>query len=383
VVEIATTERRAGTPRALDRLLDEIESGDSERPDWIELVRHARLHRLAPPHRSQVLERLHGCVRRGFQSPLPESTSRRARLALWREIARHGFHDFGSHGFTKCYDSPFVEDYDYLGRYVSGGLAALDPYEVYSSVLGTHDYGVEDFVHTRLCEGVRTVVEPMAGSAEFAYHAHFRYPDFRYVMFDLDRAARHHVLRRRWLPETEFHYLVADVLDEEVWQQTKSLTTGRSLCYIGKQSHHFFGARDLLRLMDLATRHVDFFVLEVPPPTLLADLPEVDDLTRPEMAAVGLTVSLVDETDRRPNPITNRMGFRLEASDRTGTRTLFEYHGWTFWQMPMLATLAELLDLRVAYFHGEDTEFLAVDRGLETADLDENIAFLAFTRHRA
>ncbi|MGH0036767.1 MAG: hypothetical protein ACQGVK_17215 [Myxococcota bacterium] len=380
-MEVATTHEKAGSVGVLLRTLDEIERGDVARPDWLELAREARIDRLSPTLRSQVLGRLHACVRRGFVSPLSRRLSPRRHLALWQEIARHGFHDFGSHGFAKCYDSPFVEDYDYLRRYQSGGLAALDPYEVYSSVLGTHDFSVEDFVHTGLCQEVRTVVEPMAGSAEFSYHGHFRYPDFRYVMFDLDRSARHHVLQRNWLPETEHHYLVADVLDEEVWQQTKSLTTGRSLCYLGKQSHHFFGARDLLRLMDLATRHVDFFVLEVPPPTLMTDLPETDDLTRPEMEAAGLRVALVDDPERRPNLITNRMAFRLEASDETGVRTLFEYQGWTFWQMPMLATLADLLGLRMLYFHSEEHEFCPVDRGLESADLDENIAFLAFTRH--
>lgn len=375
-------ERRAGSAAALERLLDEIESGATGRPDWIDLAREARLDRLSPTRRSHVLGRLHACVRRGFRSPFPRGLGRRSRLALWREIARHGFHDFGSQGFTKCYDSPFVEDYDYVGRYAEGGLAALDPYEVYSAVLGTHDFAVEDFLHTRLCADVRTIVEPMAGSAEFSYHGHFRYPDFRYLMFDLDRSARHHVLRRRWLPETEHHYWVSDVLDEEVWQRTKTMTTGESLCYIGKQSHHFFGARDLSRLMELATRHVDYFVLEVPPPTLMKDLPEIDDLTRPEMEAAGFCVHLVDDPRHRPNPITHRMAFRLEASDATGTRVLFDYRGWTFWQMPMLATLAELLDLRMLYFHCDELEFSPVDRGVGTADLDDNIAFLAFTRHR-
>ncbi len=381
-MEIETTRRRVRSVDGLLRCLEQIESGQEARPDYLELVGPARLDRQSPTTRSEVLGRLHACVSRGFLSPIPRNASKSRYLALWREVASHGFHDFGSSGWTKCFDSPFVESYDYVSRYLTGGLAALDPYEVYSAVLGTHDFGVEDFVHTQLCAEVRTIVEPMAGSAEFAYHGHFRFPDFRYIMFDLDRDARHHVLRRRWLPETEIHYEVADVLDDEIWQQIKSLTSGESMAYIGKQSHHFFGARDLLRLMDVATRHVDWFVLEVPPPTLMSDLPEVDDLTRPEMEAAGFEVALVDSAHRRPNLITNQMGFRLEASDASDRRTLFEYDGWTFWQMPMLATLADLLDLRMAYFHCDAHEFSPVDRNIETSDIDENIAFIAFTRHR-
>jgi len=382
-LQIETTNRRVRSAAGLEKFLDDVESGAAERPDWLDLAGEARLDRLDPTLRSQVLGRLHACVVRGFHSPLPHRASPRRRLALWREIARHGFHDFASAGFSKCYDSPFVENYDYVGRYLAGGLAALDPFEVYSAVLGTHDFGVEDFVHTRLCGGVRTVVEPMAGSAEFAYHGHFRFPDFRYVMFDLDAQARRHVLERRWLPETEHHYLVANVLEEGVWQQTKSLTTGESLCYIGKQSHHFFGARDMLRLMDLATRHVDWFVLEVPPPTRMADLPQTDDLSRPEMVAAGFRVALVDQPGPRPNPITHRLGFRLEAYDRRERRVLFDYPGWTFWQAPMLAMLADLLDLRVFYFHSDTHEFSPADLDIETSDVHENIAFLAFSRHRS
>ena len=40
-----------------------------------------------------------------------------------------------------------------------------------------------------MCRNVRTIVEPMAGTAEFCYSGHFRYPDFNYLMIDLDEEA--------------------------------------------------------------------------------------------------------------------------------------------------------------------------------------------------
>jgi len=381
-MEVPMSVRRASSQASLERLLGRVESGRETKPDWLELRGDARLERVPDAQRPALLRRLHAGVLRGLRWSVPREASRRRRLALWREVASHGFHDFGGSGFAKCYDAPEAIDYDYLRPYVERGLRGLDPYAVYSSVLGTHDYGVEDFLHTALGEGVRTVVEPMAGSAEFAWHGHFRYPDFRYVMFDLDRRARRKVMARRWLPETERHYVVADVLDEAVWQQVKSLTTGRSLCYVGKQSHHFFGARDLLRLLELATNHTDLLLLEVPPPSLIADLPEEDDLTRPEMEDAGLQVLLVDEPGGRPNPVTNRMAFRLEARDRSGRRVLFRYPGWTFWQIPMLHALAELAGVRMLYFHSGELEFVPPERGTDDSDLGENVTFAAFTRHR-
>ncbi len=378
---IERTERRVRTRDGLERLLRAIESGAEPKPDCIDLRGEARIDAVAPARRGPLLARIHGCVLRGFRSPAP-AWSRRRRLALWRQIASSGFHDFSEDGWSKCYDTPYVHDYDYVGPYLEGGLDALDPYEIYSSVLGTHDYGVEDFCATALCDAVHTIVEPMAGTAEFSVHGHFRHPDFRYVMFDLDERAHEHVMARRWLPDTEHHYLVADVLDEAVWQQVKSLTSGESLCYIGKQSHHIFGPRQLLRLVHLATQHVDTFVLEVPPPTLMSQLPETDELTRPEMEDAGFQVALVDEPETRPNPITNRMAFRLDAWDARGRRTLFRYPGWTNWPLPTLAFMAEILDLRMKYFHSESHEFVPVDEGTETSDLEENVSFMAFTRHR-
>ena len=130
---------------------------------------------------------------------------------------------------------------------------------------------------------------------EFSYHGHFQYPDFRYLMVDLDPVAKTHVDGKRWLPGCRRDYIVADVLDDAVWQQAKSQTTGKSLCYLGKQSHHFFGAKDLRRLMDIATQCVDYFVLEVPEPSLVSELPDEDDLSRPEMEDAGFQVALVDE----------------------------------------------------------------------------------------
>jgi hypothetical protein len=349
-------------------------------PDWIQLYGRCRIEKLSPDERAKLLVRLHRCVRRGFRTA-PTRLARRERLDLWRSIARGGFHDFSDNGWQKNHDSPFVESYDYLSDYLEGGLSALNPYRVYSAVLGTHDYSVEDFLRTRICEKVRTIVEPMAGSAEFAYHGHFHFPDFRYLMFDLDAAAKEHVLARFWLPDTEHHYMLSNVLDEEVWQLVKSQTTGESLCYLGKQGHHFFGPKQLLHLMSLATRHSDYLMLEVPQPSLVSDLDEVDELTRPEMEDAGFHVALVDLPDERPNPITNRMGFRLDAWDRHQRRTLFEYRGWTSWQLPMVVALAEILGLQVSYYHSVLEEFLSVEEGLEDSDLHENVTFLILTRH--
>ena len=50
--------------------------------------------------------------------------------------------------------------------------------------------------------------------------------------------------------------------------------------------------------------------------------------------------------------------------------------------MPTLAFMASLLDLRMKYFHSESHEFVPVEQDTETSDLDENVSFMAFTRHR-
>jgi hypothetical protein len=280
----------------------------------------------------------------------------------------------------KCYDSPYVEDYDYIGPYLEGGLDALDPYAVYSSVLGTFDFSVEDFVATRLCRNVRTIVEPMAGTAELCFHGHFRYPDFRYVMIDLDTDAQRRVLARRWLPGTEKHYIVADVLDDAVWAKAEAISQGESLSYIGKQSHHLFDAKQLFRLMDVATRHVDYFMLETPQLAPVMDMGGTDDMSRPEMEDAGLEVELIEDPDGEPNPFTNLMHFHLGASDATGERELFSYRNWTVWSQPILVTLARLLDLSALYYHSELNEFVPVEEETEDSDVEDNVTFMLFTR---
>lgn len=371
--------RRATTPEALGRILDRVDSGAEPAPDWIQLQGRCRFDRLPLNERDVWLERLHRSVRRGFRHPQTELSGTKY-VEWWRSVASRGFHDFSEFGWTKNFDSPFVENYDYLEGYLRKGIDGLDAYQVYSAVLGTHDYTVEDFLGTELCSSVRTILEPMAGTAELAYNGHFHRPDFRYVMMDLDEAARDRVMARPWLEATHKHYLVADVLDEAVWKQANRLKDGESIAYIGKQSHHFFGPKQLLRLMELATTYADYFMLEVPSPTLVADLPDVDELSRPEMEAAGLHVALVDEPDGTPNPITHHMAFRLDAWDEAERRTLFRYRDWTNWQLPMLMVLAELLDLRATYFHSEDHEFIPVTDGTDRSDLDENVTFMMFTR---
>lgn len=378
-MQIETTLRRAGTLEALQRLLTSIGRGRTPKPDWIQLQRKCRIDQLSGKALDALVAEIHRCVLRGIRiSAIPSEAD--SRLALWRGVARNGFHDFSGHGFTKCYDSPFAENYDYVSAYLAGGLSALDPYRVYSAVLGTHDYTIEDFVRTELCERVGSVVEPMAGSADFSYAGHFHFPDFRYLMFDLDEKARDHVLRRSWLPDTDPHYVVDDVLNESVWQQVKSLAIGESLSYLGKQSHHFFDAKQLLRLLDLGTRYVDYFILEVPEPAIVSDLDHTDLLTRPEMEDAGFQVALVDESEAPANPLTNRLAFRLDAWDQQQRRTLFRYPDWTSWQHPTLVAFAQLLDLRVLYFHSELHEFVPVEEHVEESDVLDNVSFVLFTR---
>lgn len=364
-MECGSTVRVANSREALERLLAEIEgtleAGSRRAPDWIHIQGSCRIDELPLAELETIVQRLHRCVLRGFRTrPLPASDPRR-RLAVWRCIARNGFHDFGSQGFTKCYDSPWVESYDYVADYLDGGLQALDAYRVYSAVLGTHDYTIEDFLHTPTCEKVETVVEPMAGTGEFSYLSHFRHPELRYILFDLDETARRKVLERPWRAGSEADYLVADVLDPAVWRDIGRRGAGPSLAYIGKQSHHFFDAPQLHRLLDLGTSHVDHFILETPEPALVSDLAVVDEMTRPEMEDAGFEVALVEDEACPPNPFTNRLGFRLEAWDARERRVLFEYRDWTSWQPPMLVVLARLLDLEVLYLNDDAGDFVPVD----------------------
>lgn len=373
------------TLESLNRLLTRIHEGHEKKPDWIHLQANCRLDLISGLALAEILTRMHSCVRRGFRANNVEIRNKKQRLKYWRTVARHGFHDFTDSGWTKCHDSPFVANYDYIGDFLRGGLDALDPYPVYSAVLGTHDYSVEDFLHTKLCAGVDTILEPMAGTAEFSYHGHFLYPGFRYLMFDLDEDAKRHVEGLPWLEETDRQYVIADVLEDEIWERAKSFTATKSLSYIGKQSHHLFDAKQLYRLMDVATRHVDYFMLETPQVSLVSDMAEIDELTRPEMEDAGFEVDLVEEENGAPNPFTNLMAFCLEASTDREKRTLFRYENWTNWSQPTLFALASLLDLRVLYYHSDLQEFVPVEdtESFDESDCHENVTFMVFTRHPA
>lgn len=371
--------RRVRSLEALDELLTEIESGAVAKPEWIELRGECRIERLAEDRLAPLVRRIHGAVRRGFRPRKHKLTGAR-RLTFWRLLAQNGFHDFSDSGWTKCWDSPYIESYDYVTPYLEGGLDALDPFQVYASVLGTHDYGVDDFVATDLCKEVGTIVEPMAGSAEFAYGGHFQFPDLRYVMFDLDPEARDHVQARRWLPDTERHYLIGNVLDEGMWKEVQQLSKGPSLSYIGKQSHHFLGAKELYHMLDVGTRYIDYFMLEVPEPSLVGDLDEEEELTRPEMKDAGFFTGLIDTQGVKPNPLTNHMSFNLEVWDKKSRRHLFGYEDWISWQAPTLFALASLLDLRCWFLHAHEGQFWPVEDASGARECADNVNFLVFTR---
>lgn len=374
------TTRIARSPERLDHLLGQIEAGTLPKPDWIRLEGRARLADMKPAQREKVLARLHACVRRGFKQSGPKPRTRAARLALWRSIARAGFHDFSDFGWMKNYDSPFVENYDYIEAFLDGGLEALDPYKVYSAVLGTVDFGVRDFVSTKRCSAVRTIVEPMAGTAEFSYLGHFAYPDFRYMMIDLDRDAQRRVLAQRWLPQTSKDYIVGDVLSPAIWERVKAQATGESLAYIGKQSHHYFGARQLFDLMQVATDHVDYLMLETLPICLVSDMGDTEELAREEQKDAGFTCALVGEPGGEPNPLTHALSFHLEVRQGRQRRRLFDYHDWTSWAHATLVAFADLLGLHSYYFHAGDEEFVPVSRWDDGADCDENVTFMLFSK---
>lgn len=364
----------------LEELLSAIEAGGETRPDWIHLQSAARIDRLDLEEWPPLLRRIHKTTRRGFRTARFEIDDPDDYVEQWRCIARNGFHDFGDLGWSKCYDSPFVEDYDYLTSYLEGGLEALDAYAVYGAVLGSHDYGVEDFLRTDRCHDIRTLIEPMAGTAEFVYQGHFQFPEFRYLMIDLDAAARDRVLALPWLEDTERHYFVSDVLDEEVWKQAKATSSGPALAFVGKQSHHLFDAQQMWRLLELGTLYADSLILETPAMSLVGDMASEEDLTRPEMEAAGLQVGLVDEPGTTPHPFTNRMSFRLEAWDETGRRSLFSYPGWTVWAQPTLVALAELQGLHSFYYHSALDDFVPVDHDASDSDCHDNVSFMLFTR---
>ena len=372
--------RIAKTPKDLDKVLSRIETGKQSKPDWIRLQGSCRLDKMTPSVRDGFLKRMHPCVLRGFKNSCEKPRGKKQRLALWQSITRLGFHDFSEFGWSKNYDSPYVENYDYISAFQKGGIDALDAYSVYSSVLGTFDFSVEDFVRTRLCKNVQTIVEPMAGTAEFCYAGHFRYPDFNYLMIDLDEDAQELVLDQKWLPDASKDYIIGDVLEPEVWDRVKSQTIGDSLAYIGKQSHHYFSAKQLMKLMKVATSHVDFLMLETPQICLVSEMGDTDELTRLEQEDAGFKCELAGEEDGDPNPLTHELGFRLQIVSGRKERTLFNYHDWRFWSHSTLVAFADLLDLNSFYFHSEREEFVPVSDWDDESDCEENVTFMLFTQ---
>ena len=221
----------------------------------------------------------------------------------------------------------------------------------------------------------------MAGTAEFCYAGHFRFPDFRYLMIDLDENAAELVGGQNWLPRANKEYIVGDVLAADIWDGVKSKSEGESLAYIGKQSHHFFDAKQLMTLMKVATEHVDYLMLETPQICLVSDMGDTDELTRPEQADAGFKCELAGEKDGDPNPLTNELSFRLQATNGRKDKTMFNYHGWTSWAHSTLVAFADLLDLNAFYYHADEEQFLPVSKWDEDADCEENVTFMLFT-HR-
>ncbi|MFK7896123.1 MAG: hypothetical protein AB8G23_09825 [Myxococcota bacterium] len=374
------TMRIAKSFKALDKVLTKIEKGDKAKPDWIRLQGDCRLEKLSEEERQAFLARMHKCVIRGFKNSAKKVKGKKNRLKLWQSIAQSGFHDFNEIGWTKMYDSPYVENYDYISDYQRGGIEALDPYKVYSSVLGTFEFGVADFVATKLCKDVKTLVEPMAGTAEFCYSGHFQFPEYQYMMIDLDPEAKDLVLSQNWLPQASKEYILGDVLSEEVWSQVKSQSTADSLAYIGKQSHHYFSSKQMIKLMEVATNHVDFLMLETPQICLVSEMGDTDELTRQEQEDAGFKCELVEEKWGVPNPLTHKLSFRLEASDGSDKKTLFNYHDWTAFGHGTLVSFAELLDLKAFYYHSEEEEFMPVTEWNDECDCEDNVTFMLFTK---
>ena len=379
-MDVEQVTRHAKSTKKLETILEAVESGKEPKPDWIEFGGKLDPSRMGDDELREMLARVHGSVLRGFKANHVRTRGKQHLLDYWRTVARAGFHDFSEDQWMKCYDSPFVENYDYVTGYLEGGLDALDAYMVYSSVLGTWEYSVEDFVDTEIGRGVSTIVEPLAGTAEFCYAGHFRHPDLTYVMFDLDEEAKTHVESKPWLEQTKRAFLIGDALEESTWQAVREASDGTSLAYIGKQSQNFFKVKDLVQIMEWGTKHVDYLMLEVSEPYLLDEEPSIDELTRPEQKAAGFKVALEDVDDITPNPLTNRLDFYLVAWDKVARRNLFSYCDWVGWQAPTLTALGQLLDLEVRYYHDEDLEFMPVEQGIETSECRTNNTFMLFSR---
>ena len=379
-MQVPEKSRSVRSMKALEKLLDKIDGGDTSKPDWIQLEGAADLSRLALADRTSILERLHGAVLRGFKANDIRLHGKLKLLDYWMSVARCGFHDFAEDQWMKCYDSPFVENYEYVSAYMEGGLDALDPYMVYSSVLGTWEYSVEDFLNTELCKDVKTIVEPLAGTAEFCYAGHFRYPDLSYCMFDLDEEAKEHVEEKRWLEQTRRSFQIGNALEESTWKNVADFAQGKSLSYIGKQSQNFFDVQGLMKILEWGTRHTDHLMLEVSEPYLLDEEPSIDELTRPEQKAAGFRVALDDVESKPANPLTNALDFHLIAWDKQDRREFFGYCDWIGWQAPTLTALGRLMDLEVRYFHHDLTEFVSVDDHTDTSDCRDNNTFMLFSR---
>ena len=105
-MHIESTTKVANSIEALDKLLGRISGGQQAKPDWIRLQGGCRLDRVEPEQRRLLLERLHGCVLRGFRANNVDIEDASARLDYWCSVASTGFHDFSEQGWMKCYDSP-------------------------------------------------------------------------------------------------------------------------------------------------------------------------------------------------------------------------------------------------------------------------------------
>ncbi len=379
-MDVPDVTRRASSTKKLENILTAIEAGAEPKPDWIELAGKCDPSRLSTNELRELVARMHGSVLRGFKANEVRTKGKQHLLDYWTTVSQGGFHDFAENQWMKCYDSPFVENYDYITAYQEGGIDALDPYLVYGSVLGTWEYSVEDFVNTELGADVTTIVEPLAGTAEFCYAGHFRHPEFNYVMFDLDSAAKEYVDGKPWLEQTQREFILGDALEESTWEAVRAASKGTSLAYIGKQSQNFFKVKDLLKILEWGTKHVDHLMLEVSEPYLLDEEPSIDELTRPEQRAAGFKVALDDVDDLPANPLTNRLDFYLIAWDKQQRRNLFSYCDWVGWQAPTLTALGRLLDLEVRYFHDENLEFTSVDLDTDSSECRSNNTFMLFSR---
>ena len=180
-------------------------------------------------------------------------------------------------------------------------------------------------VHPLLGEGNSGTEHP------FTLHHHLRFADLLVGGFDLDCAA--------------------------------AVTDHRATLIIGEHDHQHLTHLGIIHQMSRTLDAVDHFILEVPEPSLVSDLPDEDDLSRPEMEDAGFQVALIDEAGTTPNPLTNALSFRLEAWDAKKRRKLFGYGDWISYQHPMLVMMAQLIGLRVLYFDSQMDEFIPVING--------------------